>query len=348
MDTFETDIFNRIKLMQITACLMATLGLGLLALMLIYCSKKVIIVSDYEENVVNTEEVDALKSDLVWKLNTSVKTAEEIHIPVMTSSYSCDMDYINNNFVVKILADNSKFYMDNMPYGDYSRVKDVIGRFNGEYVIYSFSLDACLEADCKISSNELLVSFAPISHDKPVVLIDPGHGGNAVGNMAGGLMEKDIALSISQKIQELAKDKNYKVMLTRGGDRKVGTGECISIVNLTKADYYIAVHVDADVDDTKTFGLRASYNPDFYRADFENVEFADSLLRSVAFSASNKAIELAKAGDDELVLKVLKIPAAILYMGYVSNSSEAELLSKDDYLEKLAQGVIDALDRNIK
>ena len=347
MDTFETDIFNRTKLMQITAGLMTLLFMGLLALMLLYCKKKVIIVSDYEENIVSNEKTETAR-DFVWKINTLEGVEKELHIPLHTSLYSCDMDYINNVFRVKLPDENSKFYIDNMPYGDYSKVKDATGSFDGEYVTYTFALDSCLEAECKLLSDELLVSFAPINHEKTIVLVDPGHGGNAVGNMAGGLMEKDIALNIADKIQKMAQDKDYKVILTRGGDRKVGTGECISIANLTKADYYIAIHVDADVEDTKTFGLRASYNPDFYRAGFENVDFADSLLSSVALSTSNKAIGLSKAGEDELVLKVLKIPAAILYMGYVSNSSEAELLSNDQYLEKIAQGVIESLDNNIK
>lgn len=343
METVEQVYLDRIKLMRITAALFVTLCAALMALMITYCNKKVVVISNYEEEISSSEVAAKTKNNVTWKVKTSVTKGSNIHIPVESTDIEYDMDYVNKIFTVKIPDDKGKFYMENVPYGDFKYVKDATGRFDGEYVTYTMPMNRPLEPKLELTGEEAVFSFASISHEKPIVLLDPGHGGNAIGNKAGGLLEKEVVLKIARKVEELSKDKDFKVILTRNIDRKVGMGECISIVNIVKADYYISLHLDVDVEDSKTFGMRASYNADYYRDGFENVDFADKLLRSVVSSTANKAVELFEAGEEELVLKVLKIPAATLYLGYISNTSEAGLLSEDAYIEKIAKGIVDAL-----
>lgn len=347
METTQLDLFNRIKYMRICALLCLLLTGSLSCLMLVHCSNKVIIVSDAEEQAKDTSQIRDESAEVVWKIKTTSSKTDGLHIPVDCKDYEYDVDYVHNILIVKINDMKGRFYKENVPYGDFAHIKDATASFDGKTVTYSMSIKSAVEPRVEEAKDELVFSFATISHDKPIVLIDPGHGGNAVGSMAGGLMEKEVNIKIARKIHELAADKDYKVILTRNMDRSVGMGESISIVNITNADYYISLHLDADVEDTKIFGLRAEYNPVYYRDGFENVDFADSLLRSVANATSNKAIELVPCGEEDLVMKVLKIPAASLHLGYISNSSEAELLSKDLYIEKLAQGIIDSLDENI-
>lgn len=348
METFEQEIFNRIKLMRITACLISLLGAFLLTAMIIFCQKKVIIISDYEETGEAASEAKSPNTEVVWQIKNVSSNEEGLHIPIESEVFEYDMDYVNKVFIFKISDEKGKFYMENMPHGDFSFFKSATGKFDGNFVTYSMPMEKCLEPEVEIVGGEAVFSFAPIDHNKTIVLIDPGHGGSAVGSMAGGLMEKEVSLKIAQKIRKLAEGKDYKVVLTRSTDRKVGTGECLSIINITEADYYISIHLDADIEDTKKFGLRAAYNADYYRDGYENVDFADSLLKNVAMTTSNKANELVKAGKDELVLEILQIPAATLYMGYISNAAEADLLSKDEYIEKIALGVINSLDESLE
>lgn len=85
------------------------------------------------------------------------------------------------------------------------------------------------------------------------ILIDPGHGGEddgakakTVGKVPEELIkEKDIALSISQKIYDKLSAKNYTVFLTRSFDRTVSLPERAAIAEKTKADLFISVHINS-------------------------------------------------------------------------------------------------------
>ena len=80
------------------------------------------------------------------------------------------------------------------------------------------------------------------------ILIDPGHGGEDDGAKAETvgrtppemIKEKDIALSIAQKIYEKLQAKNHTVFLTRSLDRTVSLPERAAIAEKTKADLFIS------------------------------------------------------------------------------------------------------------
>lgn len=54
----------------------------------------------------------------------------------------------------------------------------------------------------------------------PRVVLDAGHGGTDTGVVVGGLREKDLVLSVSQRLQKLLQGR-FEVVLTRNADRAV-------------------------------------------------------------------------------------------------------------------------------
>ena len=83
-----------------------------------------------------------------------------------------------------------------------------------------------------------------------IIELDPGHGGNdsgAVGKTNDQLQEKDINLKIAKYIkQELSKNSNIKVYLTRTGDTKPELGERVPKAVQDKADVFISLHNNAN------------------------------------------------------------------------------------------------------
>jgi len=85
------------------------------------------------------------------------------------------------------------------------------------------------------------------------ILIDPGHGGEDDGakmetvgkNPPEWIKEKDIALSIAQKIYDKLSSLNHTVFLTRSFDRTVSLPERANIAEKTKADLFISVHINS-------------------------------------------------------------------------------------------------------
>ncbi|HEX6000699.1 MAG TPA: N-acetylmuramoyl-L-alanine amidase, partial [Hyphomicrobiaceae bacterium] len=80
---------------------------------------------------------------------------------------------------------------------------------------------------------------------KPVIVIDPGHGGHDSGAMKYGTVEKDVVLSFSLKLQEklLATD-YYKVVMTRDTDVFLPLHERREIAERNSAALFIAIHAD--------------------------------------------------------------------------------------------------------
>ena len=60
-------------------------------------------------------------------------------------------------------------------------------------------------------------------------------------------------------------------------------------------------------------------------------------------NAEQEAAEEVPAEEDS-ILREINIPAAQLSAGYLSNGEERDLLRQEAYLEKVAEGVIDAIE----
>jgi N-acetylmuramoyl-L-alanine amidase len=79
------------------------------------------------------------------------------------------------------------------------------------------------------------------------IVIDPGHGGKDPGALGHkGSLEKDIALSIGQKLRDrLQRRKDFKVMMTRDSDVHVPLSKRVEFANDNNADLFISIHINS-------------------------------------------------------------------------------------------------------
>jgi N-acetylmuramoyl-L-alanine amidase len=82
---------------------------------------------------------------------------------------------------------------------------------------------------------------------RPLVVIDPGHGGPDTGTIAAsGEMEKAIVLEFAQALAEkLEKSGKYRVLMTRTDDRFVPLGERVRFARHEGAALFVSIHADA-------------------------------------------------------------------------------------------------------
>lgn len=82
---------------------------------------------------------------------------------------------------------------------------------------------------------------------RPLVVIDPGHGGIDSGAEAvGGAKEKDIVLAFSLKLQQLLiASGRFDVALTREDDSFLRLEERVALARANKADIFISIHADS-------------------------------------------------------------------------------------------------------
>ncbi len=89
---------------------------------------------------------------------------------------------------------------------------------------------------------------SPISSmSRPVIVIDPGHGGSDPG-AAGGSGSKEAAINLAAALvlaETLEKSGRYKVVLTRDTDSRLAHDERSRLARDAKADLFISLHADA-------------------------------------------------------------------------------------------------------
>lgn len=81
----------------------------------------------------------------------------------------------------------------------------------------------------------------------PLVVIDPGHGGEDLGAVGvGNILEKDVVLNIALILDELLRDRlRARTFLTRARDVSVPLETRTQIANDKKADLFISIHANA-------------------------------------------------------------------------------------------------------
>jgi N-acetylmuramoyl-L-alanine amidase len=217
----------------------------------------------------------------------------------------------------------------------------------------------------------------------PTVVIDPGHGGVDPGAISpNGVYEKEIVLPTAWEFaRQLAATRRYRVVLTRSVDEFIPLRDRVIRARGWKADLFLSIHADA-LPDTGMRGLSV-FTLSAQASDREAATLAISENRADLFSAvnlsrqprevgtilmdlarrqtSNSSIALARKLVDQLAREVVlrdraqrsadfavltapDIPSALVELGCLSNPQEERLLQRRAYQQKLARGLVRAVE----
>ncbi len=88
---------------------------------------------------------------------------------------------------------------------------------------------------------------AKSSDPRPLVVLDPGHGGIDTGTKGpGGVEEKDIVLDFAQRVRErVEKTGKYRVLMTRTDDTFIPLGDRVRIARDAGAALFVSIHADS-------------------------------------------------------------------------------------------------------
>ena len=218
---------------------------------------------------------------------------------------------------------------------------------------------------------------------KPVIVIDPGHGGVDPGAIGvSGTYEKSITLAAARQLKSrLEATGKYKAILTRNRDVSLRLRNRILVARRAGADIFVSLHADS-IGNRNIRGLsvytlseNASDKEAAALADRENKadliigmdlsnESSDvlNILIDLAQRESlNRAARLAAHLITQLrrvvnllrnthrfagftVLKAPDIPSVLVEMGYLSNRADEKALLQPSYRAKLVSSIVQALD----
>ena len=89
----------------------------------------------------------------------------------------------------------------------------------------------------------------PSGNAKPVIVIDPGHGGVDPGAPGAGVREKDVVLTVSRHVRDaLMATGRYEVHMTRDADITVTLGRRVAFARRKGASLFVSIHADSVAD----------------------------------------------------------------------------------------------------
>jgi len=130
---------------------------------------------------------------------------------------------------------------------------------------------------------------------KPVLVIDPGHGGDDTGAQRNGTVEKNVVLAFSLVLRDkLAATGRYKVLMTRDTDVFIELNKRREFAERNQAQLFVAVHADyaqAKARGATIYSLRESVASSLQRS--ARGEAGDNIL-------SDKELAAAKPMDGDI------------------------------------------------
>ncbi len=155
--------------------------------------------------------------------------------------------------------------------------------------------------------------------------------------------ESAVVADVVTRLQEMTKDPAIKIYYTTasqdGTDQRVA--QRVGLANEVKADMLISLCTGTEVD-SSIYGTTAFYNDTYFIPAFGSIELADIVERDVVTAISGKALGLTFDKNREILTQAT-VPAVVLQLGYLSNAQEKKLLERNDYQEKIAAGILQAI-----
>lgn len=183
--------------------------------------------------------------------------------------------------------------------------------------------------------------------NKKCIVVDAGHGGDDPGKIGiNGSLEKDINLTIAHKLKSLLESQDYKVVMTRA------TGEGLyqpGTKNMKVEDMHKRCEIITEAMPVFTVSIHQNSYPEeyvkgaqvfYYGQSKEGEELAAKIQNSMVARLDPENHRVEKANESYYLLKRTPTPTVIVECGFLSNSQEAELLSTEEYQDKVAWAVM--------
>jgi N-acetylmuramoyl-L-alanine amidase len=219
---------------------------------------------------------------------------------------------------------------------------------------------------------------------RPVVVIDPGHGGIDNGTQSGSENEKSLVLGFGLALRDrIEKSGKYRVVMTRTDDTFIPLADRVKIARTQSAALFVSIHADAlprregDAQGATIYTLsdRASDAEAERLAEAENkadaiggvnlteepTEVADILIDLAQRETRTFSNRFARLLMGEMkgtvrmhknplksagfkVLKAPDVPSVLIELGYVSNKGDLEHLVSENWRSRTVGSMAQAID----
>lgn len=221
---------------------------------------------------------------------------------------------------------------------------------------------------------------APSPPPRPLIVIDPGHGGRDPGAVnQDGVREKDLVLAAAGALRAALVRRGYDVALTREDDRFIELEDRVAFARERHAALFISLHADS-VPGSRASGAavyvlsergaarsRSLMDRQDWDVDLGEAQTASNDVRSILVSlaqreTTNRSADFARSVLRELgeagaplwrrhpsnagffVLLAPDVPAVLVEMGFLTNPTDAARLADPGQQARFAEALAEAVD----
>jgi N-acetylmuramoyl-L-alanine amidase len=183
----------------------------------------------------------------------------------------------------------------------------------------------------------------PITKNKPLVVIDPGHGGKDPGAIGiGGVQEKHVVMAISREVERILEKQGIQVRMTRNNDYFVSLQGRTKMANQINADLFVSIHANSagrnkpHVSGYETYYFQSGRNlaTVIHRNVLRRVNVRDRKVRKARF----------------YVLRKSSMPAVLVEAGFLTGREDIAKLTNSWFQKQMAQaiaaGIIEYIQSN--
>jgi N-acetylmuramoyl-L-alanine amidase len=240
------------------------------------------------------------------------------------------------------------------------------------------------EANAAMAADAAAAKAAEPTDLRPLIVIDPGHGGIDNGTQSNGETEKNLVLGFGLALRDrIEKSGKYRVAMTRTDDTFIPLNDRVKIARNQSAALFVSIHADAlprregDAQGATIYTLsdKASDAEAERLAEAENkadaiggvnltdepTEVADILIDLAQRETRTFSNRFARLLMGEMkttvrmhkhplksagfrVLKAPDVPSVLVELGYVSNKGDLEHLVSENWRTKTVGSMAQAID----
>jgi N-acetylmuramoyl-L-alanine amidase len=163
-----------------------------------------------------------------------------------------------------------------------------------------------------------------------------------------GVIESDINLSITLKVQSLLEQSGATVILTRSDENGIYEQSAktirqkkvsdiknrVKIGNESSADVFVSIHLNK-IAESNNKGWQTFYK----KNNEQGLNLAKSIQEGLNSAMQKESKREPAKIDNVYIIKHVEIPTSIVECGFLSNSEEEKLLQQNEYQDKIAWGI---------
>lgn len=182
---------------------------------------------------------------------------------------------------------------------------------------------------------------------RPLIVIDPGHGGEDAGTKSltkPFYQEKSLTLATSRMVRDFLKQLGYETQMTRNEDLFIPLSNRAIIANEANSTLFVSVHYNS-APSAEAHGIEVF----FYQSE-ENAartksskNLAALILDEVIQSTQAKSRGVKKGNF--AVIRETTMPAVLVEGGFLTNQDELAKIKDPAYVKRLAWGIARGIDR---